>query len=202
MGISASAMVQASSAPTTRGPRMLAKVSSQMTSGRGNDAGGWTADARDQFGEITDRRDGNRDIADPVAEPVDVVGLEARKRAEEVARVGVRAARLRVELAELREHEAERRHADGGDHPAEDGDAADLREIDRQQEHSRADHVAGHEHRGLRQRHLARRAGSLRCPALRLQALDVMSRRRGSRRRACRARSPGSACPSAHSARR
>ena len=32
MGISASAMVQASSAPTTRGPMMLAKVSSQMIS--------------------------------------------------------------------------------------------------------------------------------------------------------------------------
>ena len=30
IGISASAMVQASSAPTTRGPRMLAKVRIQM----------------------------------------------------------------------------------------------------------------------------------------------------------------------------
>ena len=156
---------------------MLANVSSQMTRGGGEHARGRAADPGHQLGEIADRRDRDRDVADPVAEPVHVVGLEAGIRAEEVARVGVRPALLRIELAEFREREAERGDAGGGDQPAEDRDAADLRKVDRQQEHAGADHVAGHEHRGLRQRHLA--AGRAHCVALlcarcRLQALHVV----------------------------
>ena len=78
---------------------MLANVSSQMSAAGGDDARRRAADAGNQLGEIADGRDRDRDVADPVAEPVDVVGLEAGVRAEEVARVGVRAARLRIELA-------------------------------------------------------------------------------------------------------
>ena len=84
-----------------------------------NTLGMAAADARDQLGEIADGGDCNRDVADPVTEPVDVVRLKSRVRAEEVARVRVRAARLWVELAELREHETERRDAGGRDDPTE-----------------------------------------------------------------------------------
>jgi hypothetical protein len=112
-------------------------------------------DAGDQLGQIADGGHGDRDVADPVAEPVHIVGLEAGIRPQEVARVGIRPALLRVQLAELREREAERGDAGGRDQPAEDRDAADVSKIDRQQEHACADHVAGHEHRGLQQPHLA-----------------------------------------------
>ena len=77
IGISASAIVQVSSAPTTRGPRMLANVSSQMTAAVAKTLAGGAVDPGNQLGEVTDRGDRNRDVADPVAEPVDVVGLEA-----------------------------------------------------------------------------------------------------------------------------
>src|SRR6185503_1889330 len=116
---------------------------------------GWTADPGNKFSQIADGRDGNCDVADPVAEPVDVIGLKTRVGAEEIARVGVRASLLWIELAEFREHEPECCNTDGGNHPTEDGDATDLRKIDRQQEETRPDHVASHKHRRLRQRHLA-----------------------------------------------
>ena len=102
--------------------------------GRGKDTRGWAADSGDQFSQVADSRDGNGDVADPVAEPVDVVGLETRIRPEEITRVGVWTALLWIQFAEFCEHQAKRRHADGGDHPAEDGDATDLRQIDGQQE--------------------------------------------------------------------
>src|SRR6185369_7159111 len=47
MGISARLMVQVSSAPTTRGPRMLAKVSTQITPAVANTlAGGWAIEGK------------------------------------------------------------------------------------------------------------------------------------------------------------
>src|SRR4029079_2975316 len=47
IGISATLMDQASSAPTTRGPRMLAKVSTQITPALAKTlAGGWTIEGQ------------------------------------------------------------------------------------------------------------------------------------------------------------
>ena len=79
-GSRARLMVQVSSAPTTRGPRMLANVRSQITAGGGEHARRRAADRGDELREVAHRRDRDRDVADPVAEPVDVVGLEARHR--------------------------------------------------------------------------------------------------------------------------
>ena len=197
--MSASAIVQVSSAPTTRGPRMLAKVSSQITPAVAKTLAGGSPIDGNQLGEIAHRRHRDRDVADPVAEPVDVVGLEARVRAEEVARVGVRAALLRIQLAQLGEHQTERRGAGRGDHPAEDRDAADLREIDR---------AAGRRPcRSCCRPRASWPAAATSCGPGRgsRSVYGCASRppsgtgrstcRRGSRRRACRGRSPGSACP-------
>ena len=111
IGIRARLMVQVSSAPTTRGPRMLANVRSQMTPAVAKTLAGGRADRGDELREVAHRRHRDRDVADPVAEPVDVVGLETHVGPEEVPRVGVGPAFLRIQLPELGEDETRgRRH--------------------------------------------------------------------------------------------
>ena len=196
--MSARLMVQVSSAPTTRGPRMLAKVSTQITPAVAKTLAGGVPIAGNELGEIAHRGDRDRDVADPVAEPVDVVGLEADVGAEEVARVGVGPALLRIQLAQLGEHQPERRGAGGGHDPAEDGDAADRGEIDREQEDARC--------RSCCRPRASWPASATSCWPVASRAAHAAStrsssgtarstRRPGSRPRACRGRSPGSARP-------
>ena len=154
--MSARLIVQVSSAPITRGPRMLAKVRIQITAGGREHARRRFADPRDELRQVANRGHRDRNVSDPVAEPVDVVGLKPHVGPEKVPRVGVGPAFLRVQLSELGEDQAQRGGARGRDDPAEDGDAAHGGEADGKQEDARADHVAGHQHRGLQQRHLLR----------------------------------------------
>ena len=80
---------------------MLAKVRSQITPAVAKTLAGGTADRREELRQVADRRDRDRDVPDPVAEPVDVVGLKAHVGPEKVAGVGVRPALLRVQLPSL-----------------------------------------------------------------------------------------------------
>ena len=157
-----------------RGPRMLANGQQPDEEARGDHARDRVVDDRNQLGEISHGRHRDRDVADPVAEPVHVVSLEAgvRARGSRARRhTGHPAAdRARPSLAKQSPSAAT---PDGGDDPAEDGDAADLRKVDRKQEHAGADHVAGHEHRGLQQSTSSFRVGSL-AACVRLEALDVL----------------------------
>ena len=123
--------------PTTRAPRILAKVKSQITPAVANTLPGGELIHGNELREIAHGRDGDRDVPYPVAEPVDVVGLEAHVGTKEIAGVGVGPALLRLQLSELGEDEAKRHCAGRGHEPAEDGDAADRGEVDRQQEDAR-----------------------------------------------------------------
>ncbi len=136
--------------------------------GRCNDARRRIRNRWNQLGQVADSGDGNCDVADPVAEPVHVVRLKAGVGAEEVAGIGIWTALLRIEFAKLCKHEAEGSDAHRRDQPAKDCNAADLCQVDGQQEEAGADHVACHKHRSLCQRHLAAGLAHLRFePALR-----------------------------------
>ena len=97
----------------------------------------------EETGEITRCRRGNGHVADEAGRPIPEARLRPPEPAEGIERISGGSTRHWFARRQPGKQQRQRQGADGANDPAEHGEAAHRRERGRQQEHSRADHVAG-----------------------------------------------------------
>ncbi len=116
-----------------------------------------------EHGEVAHERDGDRGVARPDGDPVSPGRLEADEVAERTARVGIGTAGARKGPSEVREDEREQDCSGAREHPSEEGDRTGrVGQRGRQEEDTRADHVADDQGRGHPQPHRSLELGARR----------------------------------------
>ena len=141
--------------PVMRGPPKFAAVVShrsamspmQVMIGR-------RREPRSEAGEVADRGDADRDVADGERQEVEQEHQEIARLSVGVLGIGRHAAGALIEQAGLGEAVGDRHRADGRDQPGQERDGADLRHVRRQHDDARAHHVHRDDERELDQVHL------------------------------------------------